>query len=265
MRQTSEPPPEAPSLEDGASDRLPAAEGYAGIPRSALRVSDLVIGTLIAIAAILVGTIAVGLADPSIADPNGEASTGAKLAAQAVVVIAFIGTALGYAARSAGGGLSAAARSLGLRPFGPRIILPILAAIGLYLLSAMVLNLIISPQQEDLAENLGADRDAAAAVTVLAGILIIAGAAAGEELFFRGFIFGGLRQTLSLWPAAVISGIFFGLLHLTAGNLAVGLQLSAFGVILAWLYERTGVLWAPMILHGLNNAIAFTLLVTDTI
>ena len=86
------------------------------------------------------------------------------------------------------------------RGFGPRIIGPILIAIGLYLLSAMVLNAILSPEQEDLAENLGADRDAGLAVTVAAGALIVVGAAIGEELFFRGFIFGGLRQTLPLWP-----------------------------------------------------------------
>ena len=30
----------------------------------------------------------------------------------------------------------------------------------------------------------------------------------------------------------------------------------------AWLYERTGSLWAPIALHGVNNAIAFTLLVS---
>lgn len=261
----SQAPPGAEATEAAASDRLPAREGSVGIPRSPLRISDLFVGTLIAIGLILVGSILVGLADPSLTDPDRDASDGANLAAQAVIVIAFIGTALGYAAHSSGGGLAGGARILGLRPFGPRIIGPILIAIGLYLLSAMVLNAILSPEQEDLAENLGADRDAGLLVTVLAGALIVVGAALGEELFFRGFIFGGLRQTLPLWPAAVISGLVFGLLHLTAGNLAVGLQLSVFGVILAWLYERTGVLWAPIILHGINNSIAFTLLVTDTV
>lgn len=262
----SEPPPDPLLLDEPPSDRLPAAEGYVGTPRSPLRVADLFVGVLIAIGMVLVGTIIVGLADPSIFDPDDEASVGARLAAQAVIAIALIVTALGYATvRSGAGGLGAGARSLGLRAFGPRIIVPILAAFGLYLLSAIALNIVFSPEQEDLAENLGADRDASAAVLVLAGILIVGGAAAGEELFFRGFIFGGLRQAMPLWPAALISGAVFGLLHLSAGNLAVGLQLTAFGVILAWLYERSGVLWAPMILHGFNNAVAFTLLVTDTI
>lgn len=262
----SEPPPNAEPLPEAPSDRLPTAEGYVGVPRSPLRISDLFLGVLLAVGLILIGSIIVGVIDPSVFEPGDEASVGSRLASQAVVVAAFILTALGYtSSRTGGRGLAVAARFLGVRPFGPRIILPILAAIGLYLLSAMVLNVIFSPEQEDIAEGLGADRDASTAVLVLAGILIVPGAAAGEELFFRGFLFGGLRQTVSLWPAALISGAVFGLLHLTAGNLAVGLQLTVFGVILAWLYERTGVLWAPMILHAFNNAIAFTLLVTDTV
>ncbi len=244
---------------------MPSGEKDVGIPRSAIRPADVAIASLIAIAVIFIGSILVGIADPSVFDPDRETPAGTNLAAQAVVVLAFIGTALGYAARANRVGLSGAARSLGLSRFGPQVIGPILIAIGLYLLSAIALNAILSPEQEDLAENLGADRDAAAIVTVLAGLLIIAGAAIGEELFFRGLVFGGLRQRLALWHAAIISGLVFGLLHLTGGNLAVALQLSAFGVIMAWLYERTGVLWAPIILHGINNAIAFTLLVTDTI
>ena len=35
-----------------------------------------------------------------------------------------------------------------------------------------------------------------------------------------------------------------------------------FGVILAWLYERSGTLWAPILAHLINNAIAFALLMS---
>ena len=45
----------------------------------------------------------------------------------------------------------------------------------------------------------------------------------------------------------------------------MAIQLSVFGVILAWLYERSGTLWAPIIAHTINNTIAFVLLVTDVI
>ena len=38
------------------------------------------------------------------------------------------------------------------------------------------------------------------------------------------------------------------------------LQLSIFGLALAWLYERTGSIWPTIAVHALNNAIAFALL-----
>ena len=86
-----------------------------------------------------------------------------------------------------------------------------------------------------------------------------------EELFFRGFMFSGLRRSIPLWPAALVSALVWGALHLGGGNIGVVVQLSIFGVILAWLYERSGTLWAPIIAHTINNSIAFTLLVTDVI
>ena len=41
---------------------------------------------------------------------------------------------------------------------------------------------------------------------------------------------------------------------------SVVLQLSIFGLALAWLYERTGSIWPTIAVHALNNAIAFALL-----
>jgi hypothetical protein len=67
-----------------------------------------------------------------------------------------------------------------------------------------------------------------------------------------------------VWAAALISSGIFGLLHYTdPDSIAVVPQLALLGVLLAWLYERTGSLWPPIILHVLNNAIAFAI-VTST-
>ena len=93
--------------------------------------------------------------------------------------------------------------------------------------------------------------------------LIVIVAPVSEEVFFRGFMFAGLRRSMPLWIAAVISAVVWGSLHLTGGNVGVAIQLAVFGVILAYLYERSGSLWAPIMAHGLNNAIAFLYLVTN--
>lgn len=260
-------PREFPGAEpEPAPDRVPAGDGHLGVPRSSVRPIDIVVGVLAAIVLLVVGQILVAIIDPTLTDPDLADSTGGKLALQFSVVFAFLAAAIGATAMANDAGAGEALRRLGLRRFNPgSAAVAALIGVGLYMASAILIQALFSPEQQDIAENLGASDDAPALVTVLAGIVIIAGAALGEELLFRGFIFGGLRQRLSLWPAAVISGLIFGSLHLTAGDLAVALQLSVFGVILAWLYDRTGSLWPAILLHGLNNALAFTLLITDRV
>ena len=50
--------------------------------------------------------------------------------------------------------------------------------------------------------------------------------------------------------------MLFGSVHLPSGDLAVAGLLAFLGVILAWLYERTGSLGPPIVLHMVNNSIA---------
>ena len=52
-------------------------------------------------------------------------------------------------------------------------------------------------------------------------------------------LFGGLRERLPFWAAALISGAIFGALHATTGISAVP-PLMIFGFLLALLYEKTG-------------------------
>ena len=74
-----------------------------------------------------------------------------------------------------------------------------------------------------------------------------------EELLFRGALQGLMRPSGS---AAAIFGpaLLFGLLHL---DLAQGLTAFACGVFLGWLAERSGSILPGMLLHLVNNALAF--------
>jgi membrane protease YdiL (CAAX protease family) len=91
--------------------------------------------------------------------------------------------------------------------------------------------------------------------TVIATLLVaVLVAPICEEIFFRGFVFPGLAQHLSIWAAVVVSALLFGLAHADLGSFVV---LVVIGVVLAVVRWRTHSLWPGVVVHTLNNPIAF--------
>jgi membrane protease YdiL (CAAX protease family) len=74
-----------------------------------------------------------------------------------------------------------------------------------------------------------------------------------EEVFFRSFIFAGLRQRYSLPTAAGMSATLFALMHL---QWTLFIPLVVLGFLLAALYERSNSLWPPIVTHVMLNAVA---------
>ena len=74
-----------------------------------------------------------------------------------------------------------------------------------------------------------------------------------EELFFRGFVYAGLRQRLGAPKAVLLSAAVFSVMHGTPGVLVPFVFLGTF---LAVVYEQTGSLVPGMILHSLINSLA---------
>ena len=91
--------------------------------------------------------------------------------------------------------------------------------------------------------------DAPADLAVLVTTIVLL-APVFEELLFRGFLYRALRDLLTPGGAMVASALVFALIHLQPGNL---LPLAALGFVLAWLYERSGTLWAPILVHATWN------------
>jgi len=94
-------------------------------------------------------------------------------------------------------------------------------------------------------------------------------APAYEELLFRRVLFGRLWQAGRLWLGMLLSSLAFALIHEIPGTSANGpaeiaqlwLVYGGMGAAFCWLYRRTGTLWAAIIAHGLNNAVALAALV----
>jgi uncharacterized protein len=100
--------------------------------------------------------------------------------------------------------------------------------------------------------------DPTPAQIVLSVIAVIVAAPLGEELFFRGFLFGSLRSRFSFLPAAGISGLVFGLFHVQPLLVAV---MVIVGIALAFLYERRRSLAVCIAAHAIFNLIGYTLIV----
>lgn len=186
---------------------------------------------------------------------NDISSLGAKLSLQALLATTLIVVA--FVAASPEGGLADPA-ALGLRrPLRPALGATVLAYL-IYVGCAIVLTALIQPEQEDVTRELGFNEGVFGAIA--AGLLIIVAAPLSEEIFFRGFLFGGIRSKAPFAIAAVVSASIWGLFHYTGpDSWGVCLQLAIFGVILAWLYERTGSIWPTIALHVFNNALAVAL------
>lgn len=70
-----------------------------------------------------------------------------------------------------------------------------------------------------------------------------------EEVVFRGIYFNGYRKH-GFWKAMLVSGLFFGLLHMNWNQFSYGFVL---GMIFAVLMEAVGSIYAPMLVHfGIN-------------
>jgi len=100
-------------------------------------------------------------------------------------------------------------------------------------------------------------------------IFVLVWAPIGEEIFYRGYLYGELKGRAGRTGAAIISTIFFGLRHATHFALLPVFPLGAalwwafstavFGLVMAWAYEETGSLHVVMLAHFITNVVGITI------
>ena len=83
-----------------------------------------------------------------------------------------------------------------------------------------------------------------------------------EEIMFRGFLFTSFRQKFRFRYAVLLTSILFGIAHLQFGSGAPLLWVAAIdtftlSVVLCYLREKTGSIWASIMLHAIKNGVAF--------
>lgn len=77
-----------------------------------------------------------------------------------------------------------------------------------------------------------------------------------EEIIFRGWLYGKLRIKIPKWAAILVTSLLFGLVHLQWN---VGITVFCMSVVNCLLREVTGTIYAGILVHILNNSIAFYL------
>ena len=78
-----------------------------------------------------------------------------------------------------------------------------------------------------------------------------------EELLFRGLLFRWLLGYRSVLASAILSGVFFGVIHDALTSIV---PIACLGVALAWLYHRTGSLLTSIAFHTAFNTLMVLLM-----
>ena len=78
-----------------------------------------------------------------------------------------------------------------------------------------------------------------------------------EEVLFRGILLESVRSKHSAGRAIVVSALMFGVIHLIPQQVV---NAFAIGLILGYIYVRTESLWPVIIIHALNNAMAYVIM-----
>ena len=98
----------------------------------------------------------------------------------------------------------------------------------------------------------------------VAFITLVIMAPFAEELLFRGYFLGRMKERTGKWAALIVTSVVFGLMHLP-GFTDSGLVLQwsaaadtfAMGLIAGSLRLLSGSIWAGVLLHATKNAIAY--------
>lgn len=142
------------------------------------------------------------------------------------------------------------ARELCLRAFSGKTVVPvILMGLSFNVLTGVFLSLLPIPEEWMAAyENSSSSVLGDSFIAMLIGTVFVAPVV--EEVIFRGLAYTRMKQGMPAVAAMVLSSVLFGAAH---GQLLWMLYTGVFGMVLVWVFERTGSLFACILLHAGYN------------
>lgn len=148
-------------------------------------------------------------------------------------------------------------------------VLTVPVMIGYMLFSGIVMSLLTSVLPIDLNQKQVLPIDASMLTATwqyaMAFVMIVILAPIGEELLFRGYLYGKLRTTAPLWLAIFMTSLTFGVAHLWTGGegplqWAVMVDTFVLSLVMCIMREYTGAIWITIFMHMIKNGLAFYLL-----
>lgn len=136
----------------------------------------------------------------------------------------------------------------------------VLYVVGVSIVSHLAPGLNLSQHQE-----IGFDNVHGSLPLVMTFFSLVVLPPLAEEIMVRGFLYGTLKKALPTIYAALLTSALFAAAHLPEGGKGGLLYIAAIdtfvlSMVLVYLRELTGSLWASITLHALKNGIAFTTL-----
>jgi uncharacterized protein len=181
---------------------------------------------------------------------------GLQIADTFVQDCAFVAIAVFFAQL---GGRTVSASQFGLRPtrLARAARLAVATLLG-FLFFSVIWTTAFHASKDKVLEQLGTNENTS--LLLLSAALTCVVAPICEEFLFRGFIFTALRNWRGVWPAAIVTGVLFGGIHVGSAPAVDLVPLAVLGFGLCMLYRATGSLYPCIAAHALNNSLAFGLL-----
>lgn len=136
------------------------------------------------------------------------------------------------------------------------------AYISLYLMISFGVSALVPGFNLEQERDIGFNDLAGMSEMITVFVLLVIITPFVEEILFRGFLYGGFRRKLLMWPAALVTSLLFGAAHLgsLSGSSPVwvaALDTFVLSMVLCVMREKLKSLWPMIYVHGLKNALAF--------
>lgn len=139
------------------------------------------------------------------------------------------------------------------------------AYIGMYIVVASVASALIPSLDVEQKQQIGFETARSADQLLLVFVSLVVLPPIAEEIVFRGYLFTSLRTRLGFLYGALLTSILFGVAHLQFGSgepllWIAAIDTAVLSVVLCYMREKTGSLWAPIFIHAMKNMVAFSYL-----